>query len=337
MSNQPRRPGTRVDHYELLDHLGDGGQAEVHWAKDVRDGSEVVIKFPLAHTLDHPVLAARWRREAALTEGLYYARIVCRLDAGERHSEPFIVLEYASGGSLRGWLSAPGDPLPIGQAVIWGRQLAEALVYLHGHGIVHRDLKPDNVLVTSDLAIKLGDFGAAVSLRSHLPGQPRHHLLSLPQPPEGTAGYLSPEQITGQHSDERSDIYSWGIVMYELLTGQLPFPGPDPWASMEAHLRDRPPPVREVRPDVPQALAAVVMMAMRRHPAHRYARAEDLVADLNRLDSLGPTSFDLGPEEPITTPVGGAELKALLRLILVAMAGFVAFVTVAIVLTTLLR
>jgi eukaryotic-like serine/threonine-protein kinase len=124
VTEQKRPVGTRVDHYELLGHLGNGGQAEVHWAKDLRDGSEVVIKFPLTHTLDNQLLASRWRREVALTEGLHDPRIVCRRDTGERHSEPFIVLEYASGGSLRGWVSHPGDPLAIDQAVIWGRQLA---------------------------------------------------------------------------------------------------------------------------------------------------------------------------------------------------------------------
>jgi len=319
----------------LLGHLGDGGQAEVHRAKDLRDGSEVVIKFPLARTLDNQLLASRWRREVALTEGLHDPRIVCRGDAGERHREPFIVLEYASGGSLRGWVSHPGDPLAIGQAVDWGRQLAEALAFLHRKGIVHRDLKPDNVLVTSDMNIKLGDFGAAVSL--HSPGRRRHPILSLPQPPEGTAGYLSPEQITGQPSDQRSDIYSWGIVMYELLTGQLPFPGPDPWASMEAHLRDPPVAVRTVRPDVPPALEAVVMTAMRRHPEHRYAGAGALLADLDRLDSLDPATFDLAAEVPITTPVGGAEFKALLRLILVAMVGFITVAALAILLTAVLH
>ena len=139
------------------------------------------------------VLAARWRRERAITERLDHPRIVCRRDAGERHCEPYIVLEYAGGGTLRSWVSTPDDPLPVEQAVAWGRQLAEALAFVHRAGIVHRDVKPDNVLLSDDGTVKLGDFGAATSTRQH-----RRGLFSLPPPPEGTAEYVSPEQVTGQ-------------------------------------------------------------------------------------------------------------------------------------------
>ncbi len=334
-----------MDHYELLNHLGDGSQAEVYHAKDLRDGAEVVIKFPLARNLDHPVLAARWRREVAITEGLHHRRIVCRCDGGERHSEPYVVLEYAGSGTLRSWVSTPDDPLPIGQAVAWGCQLAEALVFLHGEGILHHDLKPENILVASDLTIKLGDFGSAIAARNG-----KRHLLSLPVPPEGTAWYLSPEQITGKSSDERSDIYSWGIVLYELLAGQVPFTGGDPSAAMTAHLREHPVPLRDLRPDVAPALELVVMTAMRRHPDHRYAHARDLLADLDRLGPFAPaitdptdggltaggTTFDT-PEDPITAPVGGAEWAALVRLAVVVMVGFLALCTLAVVLTIVLR
>lgn len=357
-----RPDGTRVDHYELLSYLGDGAQAEVHRAKDLRDGSEVVIKFPRSHNLDHPVLAARWRREAALTEGLHHPRIVCRHDDGERHSEPYLVAEYACHGNLRGFMGTPVDPLPVAQALTWGRQLAEALAFLHSQGIVHQDVKPENILVTSDLSIKLGDFGAAIAVgpmrRPRLggshprPHQPRRRLLSLPVPPEGTAGYLSPEQIIGRPSDERSDIYSWGVVMYELLTGQVPFAGADPLTAMTAHLQSRPLPVRDLRPDVAPAVEGVVMTAMRRHPGHRYADAATLLADLDRLDSpgpatsgpatsdpgsLGPRTFDLGAEEPITTPVGGAELTALLRVVVIVVVAFLTLATAAIALTAVLH
>jgi serine/threonine protein kinase len=431
-----RADGSTVDHYELLEFLGEGAQAEVHRAKDLFDGSEVVIKFPRAHVLHHPVLVARWRREAAITSGLYHQRIVCRRDSGELHSEPYIVLEYVDCGTLRGFIGDPTDPLPIAQALAWGRQLAEALVFLHGRGVVHQDLKPDNILVNTDLSLKLGDFGAAIAARPAA-GRRSNHSLALPIPPEGTAGYLSPEQITGIPSDERSDIYSWGIVMYELLTGQLPFGplpngplpngplpngplpngplpngpvagpspthsggtyggttavgtprslggpnapmqdrpprdsgrvfggiaakisprnldgrvapdlerrpadcsgvAPDPLAAMEAHLRDAPTTIRTLRPDVPPAVEGVVMTAMRRHPGHRYQTAAGLLADLERLDSLDPTSFDLSPEEPITTPVGGAELSALLHLIVLTALGFLGLASVAVAFTAILH
>jgi eukaryotic-like serine/threonine-protein kinase len=324
--------GTLVDHYELRAHLGDGAQAEVFRAQDVRNGSEVVVKFPLPRTLDHPVLASRWRREAALTEGLCHPRILCRCDSGQRHSEPYIVIEYAPGGNLRSWIGSTKDPVPLRQAVAWGRELAEALAFLHAHNILHRDLKPENILLTADQTIKLSDFGSAVST-----GLGRHRRLTLPVPPEGTPEYLSPEQITGASCDQRSDIYGWGIVMYELLTGQVPFTGPDPWSAMEAHLQDQPIPVRVHRPDLPLALEGIVMTAMRRQPAHRYAGANDLLADLDRLSWLDPAIFDLSPEDPVTTPVGGAETAALVRLIVVAMVAFLATATAVVAASVLFR
>src|ERR1035437_1703170 len=133
----PRPTGAIVDHYELLEHLADGAQAEVHRAKDLLSGREVVIKFPHANVLANPVLAARWRRQAALTKALDHRSLQRRLDVDDRHGEPYLVLEYAAGGSLQGWIS--GDcPMPIEQVVEWGRQLAQALVYLHHLGILHR-------------------------------------------------------------------------------------------------------------------------------------------------------------------------------------------------------
>lgn len=327
-----RTSGTRVDFYELLDHLGDGSHAEVHRAKDLRDGSEVVIKFPLAKSLDHPVLAARWRREAAITKGLRHRGIVCRLDDGQRHCEPYVVLEYAEGGDLRGWVSSADNPLPIRQALVWGRQLAEALAFLHDSAVIHRDLKPENILVTGELAIKLGDFGTAIPAEHN-----QRSFFAMPVVPEGTAEYLSPEQIIGAPSDQRSDIYGWGVVMYELLTGQVPFRGTDALAAMTAHLQQQLVPVRTLRPDVSPALEAVVMTAMRRHPEHRYPDARALLADLDRLDTLDPKTFDLGPEDAVTTPVGGHETAAVFRLAVVTLAAFLSLVTVAITFSAVLH
>ena len=145
----PRPAGLHVDHYELVAQLADSAQAEVHRARDLRTGGDVVLKFPLARTLDHPELAGRWRRELSLTEGLAHPHVQCRLDAGERHRQPYEVLEYAGKGALDRLLLEVG-PLPIDQVVTWGRQLAQALAYLHGVGVVHRDLKPANLLLTED-------------------------------------------------------------------------------------------------------------------------------------------------------------------------------------------
>jgi serine/threonine-protein kinase len=294
-----RPAGTKVDHYQLVEHLADGAQAEVHRAIDQRSGAEVIVKFPHARVLDHPDLADRWRRETALTESLGHPNIQCHLDVGQRHCEPYVVLEYARGGSLAGWVNAQRAGFPVEQVIQWGRQLAQVLAYLHHLGVLHRDLKPANILVTDDFDLKLADFGAAVVLPR------RRHWLQLPVPPEGTPEYLSPEQVTGHLGDQRSDIYGWGVVMYELLTGHVPLTGSDPAAAMAAHLTDIPVSLHCLRSEVPLSLEAVVLTALRRQPEHRYPSALALLDDLDRLDHLDVASYDLRPEPPMGASSAG--------------------------------
>jgi eukaryotic-like serine/threonine-protein kinase len=325
-----RPPGARVDHYKLVEHLADGAQAEVHHARDLKTGEDVVIKFPHSAVLDQPALVGRWRRESALTESLSHPNIQCRCDVGEHHGEPYQVLEYASGGSLGAWVGA--EPLPVGQVVEWGRQLAQALAFLHHLGIVHRDVKPANLLVTDDLTIKLADFGAAVVVG-------KRHRSWLPFPPviEGTAEYLSPEQAAGQEGDARSDIYSWGVMMYELLSGRVPFTGPDRMTAIAARLTQSASPLRSLRPEVPPGLEAIIMTAMRRFPERRYPDAHALLADLDRVDDLDPADFDLGPDPPYAAGPHQTEWIALARFSGVVAAGFLVVVAGILLLTITFR
>jgi len=325
-----RPAGTRIDHYELIEHLADGAQAEVHRATDIVTGREVVLKFPHPRTLDHPALAARWRREMALTERLSHPHIQCRLDPGERHHEPYEVLDYASGGSLRGRIGH--EPLPISCVVAWGRQMAQALAYLHQLGIVHRDVKPDNLLLDSRLQIKLADFGAAVSVTKR-----RLAWLQIPAVLEGTPQYMSPEQVTGEEGDARSDVYSWGVVMYELLTGTVPFEGPDPSSTMSARLTETPTPLVWLRPDVPPGLEAIVATAIRRSPEHRYADGGALLADLDRMDEVPPVDRSAGADPPFVARPQPSEGRALLRFAGIVAAGFLAIVAAIILLSVALR
>jgi eukaryotic-like serine/threonine-protein kinase len=326
----PRPAGTQVDQYELLEHLGDGAQAEVHRAKDLGSGVEVVIKFPHSRVLDNPVMAARWRRQVHLTEALAHPNIQCRLDVGQPHHEPYLVFEYAAGGSLDGWVNGHCPP-PVAQVVEWGRQLAQALAFLHHLGIIHRDVKPGNILVDDNLNLKLADFGAATTTGK------RHRLWRLPVATEGTAEYLSPEQVTGHSGDERSDIYGWGIVMYELLTGQVPYTGADPLTAMEAHLHDTPVPIRDLRPEVPPGIEAVVLTALRRYPQHRYPNVVALLGDLDHLGELDAADYDLSPEPPMDGVVGGSEGVALLRFTGLVAAGFIGVVAIVLALTIAFR
>ena len=294
--------GTRVDDYELLEHVADGAGAEIHRALRTPTGQIVAVKIPFEDALANTRRARQWRRELALTSRLHHERLVARVDLDRYKSRPYEVFEYVGGGSVRAWL-LPGHGLPIGQAVSWGRQLAEALGYLHDRGYVHADVKPDNLLVTDDLDVKLCDFGAATKM-GRFPLAPPRQVLEIA---EGTPEYMSPEQIRGCELGARSDVYAWGVVMYELLTGSCPFSGTDPLEVMEAHLRDAPKPIRDRRPDVSAGLEAVVLTAMRRRADQRHSDMAAVIADLDHAEELDPTTRDLGPEPAVELqPLAGS-------------------------------
>jgi serine/threonine-protein kinase len=202
---------------------------------------------------------------------------------------------------------------------------------LHRHGIVHRDLKPENVLVDSDGQLKIADFGTAM-----LEGARRltwkHMSESL-----GTPDYMSPEQVQGGRGDERSDIYSWGIMMYEFVSGQVPFRGDNWMAVMAAHLGEQPTPLHKLRPDVPPGLEAIVMHAIRRNPANRYQSADELLADFDRIDSLTLDTYDLSKEPPMGGMAAVNSEKRLWAFVGLVAVSFIGIVAVIIVLSVVLR
>jgi len=222
-------------------------------------------------------------------------------------------------------------PVPVDKAVDWGRQLAEALAYLHPQGIVHRDLKPENVLVDGDDHLKIADFGTAMLAGARRLTW-RHLSESL-----GTPDYMSPEQIQGERGDPRSDVYAWGVMMYEMLTGRVPFEGDNWLAAMAGHLQATPKPISSIRRDVPPAVEAVVLKAMRRYPENRYQSADELLADLDRLDQLDAASFDLSPEAPMGGMAAVASPLRLWALVGMISLGFIVLVTVIIVLAKVLQ
>jgi tRNA A-37 threonylcarbamoyl transferase component Bud32 len=272
------KAGDRLDRFEILEPLGEGAYAETYKARDTSNGQTVLIKSPNPLLFADPAIHQRFLRESEIARHLNHPGVQRSIDAGEHRSEPYLALEYIEGDNLRRWLRRHKLPLPVEQAVEWGRQLAEALAYLHSHKIVHRDLKPENIIVTGDGRLKIVDFGTAL-----LTGARRltwRHLTEA----LGTPDYMSPEQIQGERGDRRSDLYSWGIMMYEFLTGHVPFEGDNWMAVMAGHLQRHPRPIREQRPEVPPELEAITLTAMRRYPENRYQSAEELLADLDRLD-----------------------------------------------------
>jgi len=323
--------GDRLDRYEIEEPLGEGAYAETYRARDSADGATVVLKIPNPMLFADPALFQRYRRETEIARRLQHDGVQRSLDLGESRTEPYLVLEYIEGDNLRRRLRDFEGPVPVDKAVDWGRQLAEALAYLHGQGIVHRDMKPENVLVTADDKLKIADFGTAMLAGARRLTW-RHLSESL-----GTPDYMSPEQIQGERGDPRSDIYAWGVMMYEMLTGQVPFPGDNWLAAMAGHLQTNPKPIRSIRKDVAPAVEAVVLHAMRRYPENRYQSADDLLADLDRLDMLDASSFDLSPEPPMGGMAAANSALRLWALVGMIAGGFIVLVTVIIVLSVVLQ
>jgi eukaryotic-like serine/threonine-protein kinase len=324
-------PGQRVDRYEILESLGEGAYAETYKARDTVSGQTVVLKSPNPQLFADPGLFQRYQRETDIARKLHHDGVQRSLDVGDNRTEPYLVLEYVEGENLRRRIRSGEGPVPIPVAVDWGRQLVDALAYLHRQGIVHRDLKPENILVTSDGQLKIADFGTAMMQGARRLTW-RHLSESL-----GTPDYMSPEQVQGARGDARSDIYSWGVLMYELLTGRVPFEGDNWLAVMAGHLQSTPVPIRRLRPDVPPALEAVVLTAMRRFPEHRYQSVDDLVSDLGHLDTLDVSQFDLSPEDAIGGMAAADSSRRLWAMVGMIAVGFLAVVALIIGLSVVFR
>jgi len=325
------QPGEVIDHYELISLLGEGAYAETYKAKDTTSGDTVVLKMPNPNLFADPGLFQRYRREADIARKLDHPGVQRGMDGGAKRTEPYLVLEYIEGDNLRRALRADGKVIAIDKALDWGRQLADALAYLHHHGVVHRDLKPENILITTDGQLKIADFGTAM-----LEGAKRLTWKHLSEN-LGTPDYMSPEQCQGERGDARSDIYAWGLMMYEFLAGKVPFHGDNWLAVMAGHLGEDPVPLHKIRHDVPPALEAVVTHAMRRYPANRYQTADELVADLDRLDTLDPKSYDTSPEPSMGGMAALNSEKRMWALVAIIAVSFIGIVSVIIALSLVLR
>lgn len=284
----------RLGSYELLRRLGEGGMAQVYLARDVRLGREVAVKVLDRKLAARPGFRERFMREARVAAALDHPNIVPLFDFGDAEAL-YLVMPYVSGGSLQDLL--PRAPLPIGEVVTYGSQIADALEYAHQRKLVHRDVKPANMLVHADGRLMLSDFGLAKIVHAtHSSQTPRN------RPDAGTPEYMAPEQVVGA-SDARSDIYGLGVVLYLLLTGRLPFNGASSHEVMQAHLYKEPKPVRRYNSSVPVAMEAVVMRAMAKQPAERFQRASELGAAL--LSALIADNGD-APTFMLGTSSGGA-------------------------------
>jgi eukaryotic-like serine/threonine-protein kinase len=272
MTTTPQ-PHLLVRRYEVLRLLGTGGMAEVFEGRDRLLARRVAVKILLPQFARDPAFLARFRREAQAAASLSHPNIVGIFDSGAEGETHFIIMEYVDGRSLRDVLRDSG-PLQPQRAAEIGGEVCAGLGAAHARGLVHRDIKPGNIMLTPDGTVKVMDFGIARAAASDT--------ITQTQMVVGTAQYISPEQAQGLPIDFRSDLYSLGCCLYEMLTGQPPFTGATPVAIAYRHVRETPVPPRQLNPDVPAPLEAVVMKALAKNPANRYQTAAEVRADLGR-------------------------------------------------------
>jgi eukaryotic-like serine/threonine-protein kinase len=286
--------------YEIDSVLGQGGMAKVFRGTDQVLGRTVAIKVLSPQFADDAQFVTRFRREAQSAAALNHPNIVGVFDTGSQGDVHFIVMEYVEGRTLRDVIRSDG-PLHPQRAVEIADAVAKALESAHDAGMVHRDIKPGNIMLTSDGEVKVMDFGIARTSTGDTLTQTAAVL--------GTASYLSPEQAQGQPVDPRSDLYSLGCVLYEMVTGRPPFSGDSPVAIAYKHVKDDPAPPSQINADVPGDLEAVILKSMAKNPANRYQTAAELRQDLQRLmqglPTLATPVMAGDPTEMLTRPEDG--------------------------------
>jgi serine/threonine-protein kinase len=289
--------GAILDHYRLDAIAARSGMGVLYRATDLASGRTVAVKVPHPEMEADPVLLERFKREQEIGQLLDHPGIVRTFD-GEERSRLYMVLEWVDGRLLRALLNEQ-RPLPANRAVRIATGLCDALDCMHKQGIVHRDLKPENVMVGEGDRVKIIDFGIAMKEDARR----ITHVANSPM--LGTPDYIAPEQVQGRRGDQRSDIYSLGVMLYEMLTGRVPFTGPNPLAVMNDRLVVDPPPARELNPAITPEMEEILRRALEREPRHRYATASEMQWDLEHQDQVGiepgaGTAERRGPRVPLT-------------------------------------
>src|ERR1700694_2846463 len=275
-------PGTRLGPYEILAPIGAGGMGEVYRAKDPRLRREVAIKVLPASFSPDPERLRRFEQEAKAAGLLNHPNITAVYDIGTENQAPYVVTELLSGETLRGALA--GGRLSARKGVDYALQIAHGLGAAHEKGIVHRDLKPENLFVTKDGRIKILDFGLAKLTHteegSGVTNLPTATAGTEPGVVLGTLGYMSPEQVRGRQADARSDIFSFGAILYEMLSGKRAFHGGSAADTMSAILKEDPPDLSVTNQNIPPSLERIVRHCLEKNPEERFQAARDLAFDL---------------------------------------------------------
>jgi len=271
-------PGAQIDWYRIEEPVARSGMASIYRATDTRDNRVVALKIPHADLEADPILFDRFTRESDIGEKLNHPKVM-RVFGGEKRSRVYMVMEWCEGRLLREILHE--GQISQERAIRITIGILEALEYIHANGIVHRDLKPENIMVGEDDTIKLIDFGIAGDSAA------RRLTYANITGALGTPNYISPEQVKGKRGDGRSDLYTVGVILYEMLSGMLPFAGANSQEIMNDRLLNHPIPPRVADPSITPQLQEVIYRALEREPKNRYATAHDFLWDLQHLDQVG--------------------------------------------------
>ena len=309
--------GLKLGPYELAASIGAGGMGEVYRAHDARLGRDVAVKIISASFAQDPGRLNRFEQEARAAAALNHPNILAVYDIGTHDGSPYIVSELLEGSTLRDRLRE--GPLTIRKVVDYALQIARGLAAAHDRGIVHRDLKPDNIFITNDGRVKILDFGLAKLTRQDTGVEDLTRTIqSEPGMILGTVGYMSPEQVRGKDADARADLFSFGAVLYEMVSGLRAFKGDSSADILSAILKEEPPDLIEVNASVSPALDRIVRHCLEKNPAERFQSAHDLAFDLETLSSISRSSKEL-PLPPL--PKTRVWLWPVVAVLLLALAG----------------
>src|SRR5271154_4079087 len=311
-------PGSKLGPYDIQAPIGAGGMGEVYSARDARLSRDVAIKILPASFSTDPDRLRRFAQEARAAAALNHPNILSIYDIGDDHGAPYVVSELLEGETFRDRLRS--GPLPSRKAIDYAQQIARGLAAAHEKGIVHRDLKPENVFLTNDGRVKILDFGLAKLTRPETGDSsgnaPTQQVGTDAGTVMGTVGYMSPEQVRGKPADARSDIFAFGAILYEMLSGKRAFHGDSAADTMSAILKDEPPELSETNRNVSPALERIVRHCLEKNPESRFHSASDIAFDLEHLSGISGSSARIA-----TTNFGSSFTFSRSKLLLAAASG----------------
>jgi serine/threonine-protein kinase len=271
--------GEQLDNFQIERLVARSGMASIYEATDRRTGQTVAIKIPHPEMESDPIFFERFQREEEIGKKLDHPGVMKVIANTARH-DPYIVMEWVPGRLLRE-IIAENRKMPPERAIKIVVLICKALDHIHSHGVIHRDLKPENIMVDENDNIKIIDFGISANIGS------RRITFAKLTDTMGTPDYISPEQVRGGRGDARSDVYAVGVMLYEMLTGQVPFTGDNAFVIMNDRLLNDPVPPRELNPELSPQIQEVLYRALERNPVNRYGSARDFAHDLEHLDQVG--------------------------------------------------